>query len=88
MVWNVKLTTTASKTLRKLDPQTAKRIYTELEKLKTLENPRAQGKALTGNKRGYWRYRVGDYRIICLIEDDKLTIITVKIGHRSTIYSN
>lgn len=86
MAWRVNFTATALKQLKKLERSTAKRIYAELEQVEKLDNPRARGKALTGNQRGYWRYRVGDYRVICLIEDAELTILAVKIGHRSHIY--
>lgn len=86
LAWRVNLSETALKQLRKLDPPIAKRIRAELVELKTLTDPRSRGKALTGNQRGYWRYRVGDYRIICLIEDEELIILALKIGHRSKIY--
>lgn len=51
-----------------------------------LENPRDAGKALTGNLRTYWRYRVGDYRVVCEIRDNDLVIVAVIIGHRSEVY--
>ncbi|MDV0824807.1 type II toxin-antitoxin system RelE family toxin [Klebsiella quasipneumoniae] len=51
-----------------------------------LEDPRDAGKALTGNLRTYWRYRVGDYRVICEIRDAELVIVAVEIGHRSEVY--
>ncbi|EHI50135.1 type II toxin-antitoxin system RelE family toxin [Aeromonas salmonicida] len=51
-----------------------------------LENPRDAGKALTGNLRTYWRYRVGDYRVVCDIRDNDLVIVAVIIGHRSEVY--
>ena len=50
------------------------------------ENPRQQGKALSANYSGYWRYRIGDYRLVCEIEDDRLIIIALNIGHRREIY--
>lgn len=55
-------------------------------KIKILSNPRQTGKGLSFNKSGFWRYRVGDYRIICQIKDDELTIIVVTVGHRKNIY--
>ena len=56
------------------------------KKLEGCEDPRAHGKALVVNRRGQWKYRVGDYRIIALILDDKLIIQVINIGHRKTIY--
>ena len=52
------------------------------------DNPRAYGKELTVNKKGLWRYRIGDYRLICSIEDDSLIILALSFGHRSEIYKN
>ena len=56
------------------------------KKLLCGENPRAFGKALTANRKGQWRYRIGDYRLICAIEDDRLVILALAIGHRREIY--
>ena len=50
------------------------------------ENPRAYGKGLTANRSGQWRYRIGDYRLICSIEDERLIILALSVGHRSDIY--
>ncbi|MCF2612540.1 type II toxin-antitoxin system RelE/ParE family toxin [Fusobacterium perfoetens] len=50
------------------------------------EDPRVHGKSLTGNKKGIWRYRVGNYRVLCDIQDEVLTILVLEIGHRSKIY--
>jgi len=68
LVWSVDLIETAKKGLRKIDKKWQSKI------LDYLEDPRSKGKALVGDKKGLWRYRVGDYRIICDIEDDKLVI--------------
>lgn len=87
MSWSAELTPEAAKTLRKLDPQTSKRLRKALTALETLEDPRARGKALTGTLRGLWRYRVGDYRIVCDLIDNRLIILVIDIGHRSTIYN-
>jgi mRNA interferase RelE/StbE len=51
-------------------------------------DPRAHGKALTANRKGQWRYRIGDYRLICMIEDDRLVILTLSVGHRREIYES
>lgn len=75
------------KQLKKLDKSTSKLIVTWLEKkVNNSDNPRIHGKALKGNLNVYWRYRVGDYRIICLIEDDQLIVVAISVGHRKDIY--
>ena len=80
------LTETFKKQLKKLDAAIAKRVLDYLERVELLENPRSRGKALTSNLSGLWRYRVGDYRILCRIHDNKLIITVIEIGHRSTVY--
>ena len=80
------LTKTSKKQLKKLDSSIAKRILDYLEQLELLDEPRSRGKALTSNLAGLWRYRVGDYRILTRIHDDKLVITVIEIAHRSTIY--
>ena len=80
------LTETFKKQLKKLDAAIAKRVLDYLERVELLENPRSRGKVLTSNLSGLWRYRVGDYRILCRIHDDKLIITVIEIGHRSTVY--
>lgn len=87
MTFHVELTTSARKELKKLDKYTQKMILVWLDRyLEGCENPRLFGKALTGDKKGYWRYRVGDYRIITKIKDDRLIITVINIGHRKEIY--
>ena len=77
----------AKKNIKKLDKHTAKLILAWIRKnLEGCSNPRAQGKALKANHSGEWRYRIGDYRLICEIQDDKLIILALTIGHRSDIY--
>ena len=68
----VVLTETFKKQLKKLDVVISKRVLDYLEQIELLDNPRSRGKALTSNLSGLWRYRVGDYRILCRIRDDKL----------------
>jgi mRNA interferase RelE/StbE len=82
------LTATAVKQIGKLDRSEAKRITTFLrQRLTTLDDPRSTGKALTGPQLGaYWRYRVGDYRIICDIQDDVLCILVIEVGNRRDVY--
>ena len=86
MAWRIEIDKDVQRTMRKLDKQTAKRITAKLREISRLDNPRSMGKALVGNMAGLWRYRVGDYRIVCDIEDDVLLILVVDVAHRSTIY--
>jgi mRNA interferase RelE/StbE len=88
LAWTIDYTGTARKQLRKLDQQTARRIVDFMnERIATQKDPRSTGKALTGPMLGtYWRYRVGDYRIICDIQDGVLRILVIEIGNRSAIY--
>jgi len=80
------LTETFKKQLRKLDAAISKRVLDYLEQIEKLDNPRSRGKGLTANLSGLWRYRVGDYRILCCIKDDELIITVLEIGHRSSVY--
>lgn len=88
MGFSVVFTGNARKQLLKLDKAVAVRIANFLSDLGGLENPRARGKALTGDRSGLWRYRVGDYRIICELRDHELVILVLETGHRSRIYDN
>lgn len=72
--------------MKKLDKQVAKRITAKLREISQLDDPRSMGKGLTGNLAGLWRYRVGDYRIICDIEDGVLLILVVDVAHRREVY--
>ncbi|MCM1322549.1 MAG: type II toxin-antitoxin system RelE/ParE family toxin [Treponema brennaborense] len=76
----------AAKQLSKLDKSVQKKIKTYLNQVAELENPKSRGKALIGNLAGLWRYRVGDYRILCRIKDAELIITVVEVGHRREIY--
>ena len=89
MTWKIEIVPGAKKELDKLDRQVAKRILKFLHKrVASLKNPRSIGDALKGYKFGeYWRYRVGDYRIITKIEDNILLIIVLRVGHRKQIYN-
>ncbi|MDQ2733545.1 MAG: type II toxin-antitoxin system RelE/ParE family toxin [Pseudomonadota bacterium] len=88
MAWRIELTATALKQLSKLDKAEARRITGFLrQRLAPLEDPRSTGKALTGPELGtFWRYRVGDYRIICDIQDNALCILVIELGNRRDIY--
>ena len=77
----------ARKQLSKMDSSVSRKIYAWVdEHLEGCDNPRALGKALTGSWGGYWRYRVGDYRLIADIHDDKIVIVITEVGHRKEIY--
>ena len=80
------LTETFKKQLRKLDAAISKRVLDYLEQIEKLDNPRSRGKGLTANLSGLWRYRVGDYRILCCIKDDERIVTVLEIGHRSSVY--
>jgi mRNA interferase RelE/StbE len=87
MSWHVQLDKAALKEMSKLNPQVQKRIFDYLKRwLVKRENPRELGEALTGELSGYWKYRVGDYRIVAKIEDQTITIYIIAIGHRSEVY--
>ncbi len=88
MAWRIEFEAGALKDLRKLDGPVARRITTFLRtRVGDLENPRSIGAALKGSELGeFWRYRVGDYRIICEIRDQDLVILAVSIGQRREIY--
>jgi len=88
MVWKVEIDPAAVRELRKIDPQQARRILTFLhERVASLDDPRSIGQALKGSRLGiYWKYRVGDYRVISSIEDDALRILVVRIGNRRDVY--
>lgn len=86
MAWRIELTDAAVKQLGKLDPQVKRRLWAEIRQISTLEDPRARGKALTGALSGYWRYRVGDWRMICELDDGRLLIMLIEVDHRSKTY--
>jgi mRNA interferase RelE/StbE len=88
MAWQVELSATAARELDDLDAQQSRRILKFLhERVARLANPRSIGKALHGSRLGeFWKYRVGDYRLISKIEDDRLVVLILRIGHRKEIY--
>ncbi|MGE4344133.1 MAG: type II toxin-antitoxin system RelE/ParE family toxin [Geoalkalibacter sp.] len=87
MTWRVEIQEQALDDLRRLDPQARRRILKYFrERLESSENPRQLGKPLVGDRSGFWRYRIGDYRAICHLEDQVLTVLVVEIGHRKNIY--
>ena len=88
MSYYVETTPRFDKEFKKLDKYTQQIIKSWIgKKLQNCENPRAHGKGLTANKSGQWRYRIGDYRLLCLIQDQELIILALALGHRRDIYS-
>jgi mRNA interferase RelE/StbE len=88
LAWTVEFDASAAKELRKLDPAIARRIVAFLrERVSTLEDVRSIGEALRGDTLGeFWKYRLGDYRIVARIVDRRLVVIVVRIGHRREVY--
>ena len=87
MQYKVIFTERAKKQLKKLDKHIAALIVGWLEKnIQNCENPRLHGKGLVENKSGQWRYRIGDYRVICEIQDKEIIVLVLEVGHRREIY--
>lgn len=88
MKYNVETTSKFDKEFKKLDNYTKRMIKSWIDNnLVDCEDPRQHGQGLTANRSGQWRYRIGDYRLICIIEDNKLIITTLNIGHRREVYN-
>jgi mRNA interferase RelE/StbE len=87
LVWKVEYAASARKQLRQLDKQAARRILDYMDmRVAASPDPRKLGKALSGPLGDLWRYRIGDYRVICSIKDDSLSVLVVKPGKRSDVY--
>lgn len=87
MAWRIEFTESARRQLEKGDRAASRQIMKFLrERLAVEEDPRRFGRALRGEMSGLWRYRVADYRIICDIQDRNVTVLVVRVGHRSTVY--
>ena len=87
MAWKIELTELAVKQLKKMGRSETKRITEYLRKrIEPLEDPRLLGKALKGELSNLWRYRVGDYRLICELKEKELIVLVVRVGHRKGIY--
>jgi mRNA interferase RelE/StbE len=87
MAWKVEISRLAQKQLDDLDKPVSSRIVKFLRlRVEQLDDPRQIGEPLTGPLRNYWRYRVGDYRIVCLLEHDRLVVLVLRVGHRREIY--
>lgn len=88
MAWTINFTDSASKELMKLDKSASKKIIKYLENIVIQDDPRIAGKKLKGKLKEFWRYRVGDYRIISVIEDSQMLVLVVRIGHRKEVYGD
>ena len=87
MAWTIEIQESAKKELKKLDKPVLKRIFDVLDRIASLDDPRTAGHALKGSILGdFWRYRVGDFRLICRVEDNRLVITLVRVGHRKEVY--
>ena len=88
MTWAIEFAETALRQLQKLDHTVQRRIWKYLnERVARLENPRKLGESLQGERFGeFWRYRVGDYRLITKIEDERLLVLVLRVGHRREVY--
>lgn len=87
MSWDYKISEPALKQIKKLDKQAAARIIRYLdERISGTEDPRQWGKQLKGELNNIWRYRSGDYRILCQLQDDVFIVLVLKAGHRKDIY--
>ncbi len=88
MAWKIELLTDVERDIQKLDPQVGRRILKFLhQRVAVLDDPRSIGAALTGPEFGqYWRYRVGDYRIVCDIQGKMILVLVLQIGHRREVY--
>lgn len=85
--WRIEFEPRAVKELKKLGKTPAARIIRTLEeRIATLEDPRDLGKPLVGDWTGYWRWRMGDYRVIAKIEDDRVVMLVVRVAHRREVY--
>lgn len=86
-VWRVEFDPDAARDLRKIGHEGQRLVLAYLRKrIATADDPRRFGRALTGDLKGLWRYRVGDYRIVAAIEDDRLVVLVVTVGHRREVY--
>ena len=89
MSYSIETTPKFEREFKKLDRYTQRMIKAWIEKnLVGCENPRQHGKGLTANRSGQWRYRIGDYRLLCYIEDDALVVLALSVGHRREVYNS
>ena len=89
MTYSVETTARFDKEFKKLDRYTQRMLKSWIEKnLVGCSDPRLHGKGLTANRVGQWHYRIGDYRLICQIDDGKLVILALSVGHRREVYES
>ncbi len=89
MAWDYQIEPEAARDLHRLGPSAAMEIRHFLDKrVRGAADPRAFGKPLRGDRKGYWRYRVRDWRLLCRLEDRVLIVVVVAVGHRSKVYDN
>lgn len=89
MIYSIETTARFDKEFKKLDRYTQRMIKGWIEKnLQDCQNPRLHGKGLTANRSGQWRYRIGDYRLLRQIDDGKLVILALSVGHRREVYGS
>jgi mRNA interferase RelE/StbE len=88
LAWQIEFDQSAKKELAKLDRQVARRLIDFLKsRVLNLRDPRSVGQALSGSTLGeFWKYRVGDFRIIASIQDDRMIVLVLRVGNRSDIY--
>lgn len=84
MGWALRFKASVEKDLKKIAPKEVEAIFDGLSAL--LDDPRGQGRPLKGDKKGLWRYRFGSYRVICDLQDEVLTVLVVRVGHRKDVY--
>lgn len=85
-MWQVETTPAFDKALAKFDKPIQRRVISYLEEVGALDNPRTRGKGLTGDLAGYWRYRIGDHRVIAELQDARLVVVALTVAHRSDVY--
>ena len=89
MVWTISYSDSALRSLKKMDKQIARRIVDFMqERIAGADDPRVSGKALTGPLGGLWRYRVGDYRVICEVQNGVMTVLVLEVGNRKEVYKD
>jgi mRNA interferase RelE/StbE len=87
LAWKIEFVPAAAKELKKLGKTEAARVIATLEtRIAVLDDPRRLGSALTGELGGLWRWRIGDYRVIARIEDERITILVLRVAHRRQVY--
>jgi mRNA interferase RelE/StbE len=87
LAWKIEFVPAAAKEIKKLGRTEAARIIATLEtRIAVLQDPRTLGSALTGDFAGLWRWRIADYRLIARIDDDRITILVVRVAHRREVY--